>query len=130
MVGVTLLSVQGCAPATDAAAVTSASHSVSLAEAASVYDSYIAASDAAAAAGHEDQALSISSAAAWSQAKGEYTALASAGTPVPRYRYGKPVFYVPALSGYPEWFVAAVPRSAAPACARCGIRPAGRSAGG
>ena len=110
MAAVTLLAVQGCAPATDADAVTSARHSVSLAEAESVYSSYIATSDAAAAAGNEDKVLAISSAAAWSQAKGQYTALATAGTPVPRYRYGQPVFYVPALAGYPEWFVVAVPR--------------------
>jgi hypothetical protein len=38
-------------------------------------------------------------------------ALASVGTPVPRYTYGTPVFYVPALSGFPQWFVVAVPRS-------------------
>ena len=109
----TLLAVQGCAPApaADADPVTHASHSVSFTEAESVYSSYLAASDAAAAAGNEDQALSLVSAGAWSQTKGHYTALASAGTPVPRYRYGKPVFYVPALAGYPDWFVVAVPRS-------------------
>jgi len=28
--------------------------------------------------------------------------LASAGTAVPRYRYGTPVFYVPALADYPQ----------------------------
>jgi hypothetical protein len=112
MAAVTLLAVQGCAPApaADADPVTHASHSVSFAEAESVYSSYLAASDAAAAAGNEDQALSLVSAAAWSQTKGQYTALASAGTPVPRYRYGTPVFYVPALAGYPDWFVVQVPR--------------------
>jgi len=107
---VTLLAVQGGAPAPAADAVTPASHSVSLTEAESAYHSYLAASDAAAAAGSEDQALNIASAAAWSQAKGQYTALATAGTPVPRYRYGTPVFYVPALAGYPDWFVVEVPR--------------------
>ena len=71
---------------------------------------YVAASDAAAAAGDQTQALSIVTAAQWAQVKAQYTALASAGTAVPRYRYGKPVFYVPALSGFPQWFVVAVPR--------------------
>ena len=38
-------------------------------------------------------------------------ALAAAGTAVPRYTFGTPAFYVPALSGFPQWFVVAVPRS-------------------
>jgi len=102
--------VQGCAPATPADAVTHASHSVSLAAAKTVYSSYLAASDAAAATGNKAQALSIVTAAQWAQVKGQYTALATAGTPVPRYRYGQPTFYVPALASYPQWFVVAVPR--------------------
>ena len=110
LAAVTLLGTQGCAPATSADAVTHASHSVSLAAAEAAYGSYLTASDAAAAAGNETQALSIVTAAQWAQVKGQYTALASAGTPVPRYRYGKPTFYVPALDTYPEWFLVAVPR--------------------
>jgi hypothetical protein len=112
LAAVALLAVQGCAPATPAAAdaVTHANHSVSIGTAEAVYGSYLAASDAAAAAGNQTQGLSIVSAAQWAQVKGQYTALASAGTPVPRYRYGKPVFYVPALTGYPQWFMVAVPR--------------------
>ena len=106
---VTLLAVQGCAPATPADAVTHASHSVSLAAARTVYSSYLAASDAAAATGNKAQALSIVTAAQWAEVKGQYTALATAGTPVPRYRYGQPAFYVPALASYPQWFVVAVP---------------------
>jgi len=112
MAAVTLLAVQGCAPATPADADTGASHphAVSFAKAESVYHSYLAASDAAAAASDADQALANVAGAQWAQVKGQYTALASAGTPVPRYRYGTPVFYVPALSGSPEWFVVAAPR--------------------
>ena len=102
--------MQGCAPATPADAVTHASHSVSLAAAQTVYSSYLAASDAAAATGNKAQALSIVTAAQWAQVKGQYTALATAGTPVPRYRYGQPTFYVPALASYPQWFMVAVPR--------------------
>ena len=107
---VTLLAVQGCAPASDADAVAHASHSVTFADAESAYVFYLTFSDSAATQGDKEQALSIVTGAAWDQTNGQYTALATAGTPVPRYRYGKPVFYVPALSGYPEWFVAAVPR--------------------
>ena len=110
LAAVTLLAVQGCAPATSADAVTHASHSVSLAAAETVYSSYLAASDAAAAAGDETQALSIVTAGQWAQVRAQYTALASAGTPVPRYQYGKPTFYVPALASYPQWFMVAVPR--------------------
>jgi hypothetical protein len=102
--------VQGCAPATPADAVTRASHSVSLAAAQTVYRSYLAVSDAAAATGDKTQALSIVTAAQWAQVKAQYTALATAGTPVPRYRYGQPTFYVPALASYPQWFMVAVPR--------------------
>ena len=108
---VTLLSVQGCAPAPDADAVTHASHSVTLAGARIAYQTYLKVSDAAAARGDEKPALSVVSSAQWDQAKSQYTALASARTPVPRYRYGTPAFYVPALSGYPQWFVVAVDRT-------------------
>ena len=108
---VTLLSVQGCAPAPDADADTHASHSVTLADARIAYQTYLKVSDAAAAQGDETSALSVVSSAQWDQTKSQYTALASARTPVPRYRYGTPVFYVPALSGYPQWFVVAVNRT-------------------
>jgi hypothetical protein len=107
---VTLLAIQGCAPAPAADAVTPARHSVTFATAQAVYHSYLKASDAAAVQGDKTQALTLVTAAQWAQVKGQYLALAAAGTPVPRYRYGTPVFYVPALSGYPEWFVVAVPR--------------------
>jgi hypothetical protein len=107
---VTLLAVQGCAPATPSDPVAHASHSLSLAAAKTVYSSYLVASDAAAATGDKAQALSIVTAAQWAQVKAQYTALASTGTPVPRYRYGQPTFYVPALASYPQWFVVAAPR--------------------
>jgi hypothetical protein len=111
LAAVTLLSAQGCAPAAPADAATQVSHSVSLAAARSVYQKYVKASDAAAVQGNEAQALSIVTSAQWAQVKSQYTALASEGTAVPRYTYGTPVFYVPALSGFPRWFVVAVPRS-------------------
>ena len=111
MAAVTLLTAQGCAPATDAdAAADAVTHSVTVAAAHEAYHFYRTTSDAAAAHGDMTQALSVVTSAAWAQAKGQYLALA-AGTPVPRYRYGTPTFYVPALDGYPQWFMVAVPRS-------------------
>ncbi len=106
----TLLAVQGCAPATPAAAVTRADHSLSLSTAEATYRSYLAASEAAAAQGNKALGLSVVTAAQWAQVRSQYAALASVGAAVPRYRYGTPVFYVPALSGYPQWFLVAVPR--------------------
>lgn len=112
LAAMTVLAVQGCAPAApaDADALTHASHSVTLATAQSAYRSYLAASEADAAAGDVTNALLTVTYAQWAQVKGQYAALSAAGTPVPRYRYGTPVFYVPALGGYPQWFVVAVPR--------------------
>jgi hypothetical protein len=110
LAAVTLIAVQGCSPDPAANAVTPARHMVTFAQAQQVYAAYVKTSDEAAAQGDENQALSESSAVQWAQAKGQYTALATAGTPVPRYRYGTPVFDVPALAGYPEWFVVEVPR--------------------
>jgi len=109
----TLLAVQGCAPATpaDADAITQPRHSVSLGAAEAVYRSYITVSDAAAAAGNAEQGLAAVAYAQWAQVKGQYTALATAGTAVPRYRYSQPVFYVPALAGAPRWFVVSASRS-------------------
>src|SRR4029077_10354678 len=83
---------------------------VTVAAAHEAYHFYRTTSDAAGAHGDMTQALSVVTSAAWAQAKGQYLALA-AGTPVPRYRYGTPTFYVPALDGYPQWFMVAVPRS-------------------
>ena len=110
LAAVTLTAVQGCTPASSADATAPVHHVVSFAMARQVYASYLQASDAAAAQGDETQALNLVSGAQWVQVKGQYTAHATAGTPVPRYRYGPPVFYVPALAGFPEWFVVAVPR--------------------
>ena len=75
LAAVTLLAVQGCAPATssDADAVTAASHSVSFGTAEAVYGSYLAASDTAAAQGDETQGLSMVTAAQWAQVRGQYT---------------------------------------------------------
>jgi hypothetical protein len=109
---VTALAAGGCAPAAPASAVTGASHGFTLAEAEAAYGSYLTVSDTAAAQGDPTQGLADVAYAQWAVVHAQYTALASPGTPVPRYRYGHPVFYVPALTGYPQWFVVAVPRTA------------------
>jgi hypothetical protein len=111
LAAVTGLSVTGCAPATPADAAPGAGHVVTVAQAEAVYASYLATSDAAAANGDETTGLSNVADAQWSLVKSRYTTLGSTGTPVIRYRYGKPVFYVPALAGYPEWFMVAAPRA-------------------
>ena len=111
LAAVTLLSAQGCAPAAPADAATQPSHAVSLAAARNIYQTYVKASDAAAVQGNRAQALSVVTSAQWAQVKSEYTALASEGTAVPRYTYGTPAFYVPAGSGFPQWFAVAVSRS-------------------
>ncbi len=111
LAAVTVLAIQGCsAPAAPASAVTTATHTLSLSAARQVYDRYLVASDTAAARGSETQGLAIVGGALWPQLKGQYTALTTTGIPVPRYRYGQPVFYVPGLAGYPQWFMVAVPR--------------------
>jgi hypothetical protein len=110
LAAVTLLAIQGCAPAAPAVAATGAYHGLTFAQAEAVYGSYLTVSDAAAAQGDKTQGLSVVTATQWAQVKSQYTALGSAGTAVPRYRYGTPVFYVPAPADYPQWFVVAVPR--------------------
>ncbi len=112
LAAVTLLAIQGCGPAAPASAVTSADHSLTISAAQAVYysNSSRLASGSAAAPGDQTQALALVAGAQWAQLKAQYTALATAGIPITRYRYGKPVFYVPALGGYPQWFMVAVPR--------------------
>ena len=111
LAAVTVLSVQGCAPASDADTITHASHSVTFADARAAYQTYLKVSDTAAATEDQASALAVVTSAQWAQTKSQYTALVTAGTPVPRYRYGTPTFYVPALSGFPQWFVVAAART-------------------
>jgi hypothetical protein len=111
LAAVTVLSVQGCAPAPDADAVTHASHSVTFADARAAYQTYLNVSGTAAATGDQASALTVVTSAQWAQTKSQYAALVTAGTPVARYRYGTPTFYVPALSGFPQWFVVAADRT-------------------
>jgi hypothetical protein len=111
LAAMTLLSVQGCAPAPDADADTPVGHSVTFADARAAYQTYLNVSHVAAVAGDEASALTVVTAAQWAQTRSHYNALVSAGTPVPRYQYGTPTFYVPALSGFPQWFMVAAHRT-------------------
>lgn len=100
----------GCSSAASPAkAVTSAEHSLTLAQAQAAYTAYVAASTAAAKLGNAAKGLGVVADAQWSVVHAQYRALTTTGTPVPRYSYGTPTFYVPALSSYPQWFVVAVP---------------------
>ena len=100
----------GCSSAASPAkAVTSAEHSLTIAQAQAAYTAYVAASTAAARVGNAAQGLGVVADAQWSIVHAQYRALTTTGTPVPRYSYGTPTFYVPALSSYPQWFVVAVP---------------------
>jgi hypothetical protein len=102
----------GCSsPAAPSDAVTGSYHGLTFADAEAGYDQYLMVSDEAAAQGESLQGLSVVGGAQWAVVHGQYAALASVGTPVPRYHYGQPVFYVPALTSFPQWFVVAVPVS-------------------
>jgi hypothetical protein len=100
----------GCSGAAGPAkAVTSAEHSLTIAQAQAAYRSYVTASTAAAKQGDATQGLAYAADGQWSIVHAQYRALATTGTPVPQYSYGTPTFYVPALSSYPQWFVVTVP---------------------
>lgn len=113
-----VLSVQGCAGGTSAQAAPHAVHDLTISEARTVYQTYLTTSDAAARLGNPIAGLSDVSDAQLEIVHGQYNALASSNIPVPRYQYGTPDFYVPAVRGYPRWFVVAVP-----------VRPLGKPAG-
>jgi len=105
-----LLSVQGCDAGTAAQAAPVTKHALTVGEAQAVFQAYLSSSDAAARQGDATTGLGSVADAAWEILHGQYTAFASSHIPVPRYQYGTPGFIVPALSGYPRWFVVSVPR--------------------
>jgi hypothetical protein len=109
----TLLATQGCDSGTSTQASSAARPDLTLSQARTVYQSYITASDSAAEQGDADTGLSVVADASWAFVHAQYTALASSHTPVQRYSYGTPAFYVPVVSGYPHWFVVDVPRRTA-----------------
>jgi hypothetical protein len=96
----------GSAPSSSAGTT---EHGLTIAQAQAAFSNYVTDSTAAARQGDSVHGLAIVAGGQWSITYAQYRALASTGTPVPQYRYGTPVFYVPAQSGYPQWFVAAVP---------------------
>jgi len=107
------LAAGGCSSAAPPANPdSSAYHGLTIAAAQSAYASYVTQSRTAAAQGNKAQSLAIVGDAQWSIVNEQYTALAAASTPVPTYRYGQPVFYVPALTTWSEWFMVAVNRTA------------------
>jgi hypothetical protein len=109
---VTGLAVAGCSSAAAPAAPgTGGYHGLTIGQAEAGYGSYLSTSEAAAAQGQSLQGLSVVGDAQWAVVHSQYAALASAGTPVPQYHYGQPVFYVPALTSDPQWFVVVVPVS-------------------
>lgn len=97
---------QAAAPASEAGG---ASHALTFTAAKAAYDSYVTISTQSAAQGNEVRVLALTADEQWSYLHEQYLAQATAGTPVPTYSYGRPVFYVPALAGYPYWFMVAVP---------------------
>jgi len=100
----------GCSgAASPAKAVTSAEHSLTIAEARAEYRLYVENSTAAAKQGDMTNGLAVVADGQWAIVHAQYRALTTTGTPVPQYSYGTPTFYVPALSGYPQWFVVTVP---------------------
>lgn len=112
LAAVTMLVVQGCsgpAPASPATLSRDTGASLTIAAARQAYQQYLTLSRQN--ASDQAKALGLVAAAAWAQAKGQYEAHASAGTAIPAYQYGTPRFYVPALTGYPRWFMVQVPRA-------------------
>jgi hypothetical protein len=107
------LALTGCSSPPPADADTSASHGLTIADARAVYASYLTASDTAASTGDKTLGLSNLSDSQWEVVHAQYTALASADTPVPRYRYSNPVFYVPAVTPFGQWFVVIASRAPA-----------------
>jgi len=120
-----LLATQGCDVSPPAQASVAAHPDVTLAQARTIYQSYLSRSDAAAAKHDEVTALSLVADGAWDFTHAQFSIRAHNGTPVPRYTYGTPTFYVPVVSGYPHWFVVDVSRQTA-----AGSQAAGQAAGG
>jgi hypothetical protein len=107
-----LVTTQGCdaEPAAQASISTSGHPDVTFAQAQTVFQSYVTASDTAAEQGDATTGLALTSDASWAFAHAQYTAQAADNTPVERYAYGTPTYYVPIVSAYPHWFVVDVPR--------------------
>jgi hypothetical protein len=99
----------GCSSSAPSTTASGSEHALTLVTARAVYDNYVKNSAAAAKQGNETLGLEWAGDAQWAILHSQYTALGKVGTPVTQYSYGTPTFYVPALEGYPKWFVVAVP---------------------
>ncbi|HWG15018.1 MAG TPA: hypothetical protein VG268_17250 [Streptosporangiaceae bacterium] len=103
---VLLLSVQGCGTTADA---TTDAVGPTPAAALKVFNSYVTANKVAVANRDQLLAESLTSSAQFSILSSQYDIAASTGVPVTSPSYGKPTLYVPKLTTYPQWFMAAVP---------------------
>jgi hypothetical protein len=101
-----LLSVQGCGA--DASATTSVTGPTP-ATARQVFNSYVTAERVALTDRNELLALSQATSAAYTLASAAFTVAAASGTAPPVPVYGRPMMYVPKLTTYPQWFMAAAP---------------------
>ena len=115
-----LLALAGCAgekPAARPTTVVTAAQEVpeplTLAVARREFRAFVTNEDVARAAGDERLALTWVSDGESPLTANEFRRAAFDGDPVRRFEYGKPKLYVPRLRPevYPQWFVAAVPRS-------------------
>ncbi|HEY0717010.1 MAG TPA: hypothetical protein VGD68_05295 [Streptosporangiaceae bacterium] len=103
---VILLSAQGCGTTADA---TTDAVGPTPAAALKVFNAYVTANKVAVANRDQLLAESLTSSAQYSVLASQYDVAASTGVPVTSPRYGQPKLYVPKLTTYPQWFVAAVP---------------------
>jgi hypothetical protein len=103
---VLLLSVQGCGTTADA---TTAAAGPNPADALKVFNSYVTANKVAVANRDQLLAESLTSSAQFDVLSSQYDVAASTGVPVTNPDYGKPTLYVPKLTTYPQWFLAAAP---------------------
>jgi hypothetical protein len=108
---VLLLSVQGCGTTADA---TTAAVGPTPAAALKVFNAYVTANKVAVANRDQLLAESLTSSAQFNVLASQYDIAASTGVPVTSPNYGKPTLYVPKLTTYPQWFLAAAPESAVP----------------
>jgi hypothetical protein len=103
---VLLLSVQGCGTTADA---TTTAAGPTPAAALKVFNAYVTANKVAVANRDQLLAESLTSSAQFNVLASQYDLAASTGVPVTSPSYGKPTLYVPKLTTYPQWFLAAAP---------------------
>ena len=101
-----LLSVQGCGTTADA---TTTAAGPTRATALKVFNSYVTANKVAVANHDQLLAESLTGSAEVSILQARYAMASSTGTTVTAPSYGKPTLYVPKLTTYPQWFIAAAP---------------------